>query len=494
MSRGVALDPRAVVLAGIGTRIQRERDPARAREPLALMIDAARRAIDDAGLQAALDRIGWIAVPKGRWRYRDPAGAIATALGIRAASTCLAQVGVLQQTLIGDACMRIGGGEIEAALIVGGDAGDRLARARRAGLALHDATQDTVPDVALQAEEPLLHPVELRAGVRMPAPLYAILESVWRHRAGETPSDHRLRIARLYAGFSAVAAANPDAWRREPVDAGELVAATPRNPWIATPYTRMHCASWNVDQAGALLLVSAALADRLGIPETRRVYAWSSTESNHMVPVSARVDPVGIDDARLAAHAALDHPGLHPDDLGPVDLYSCFPIAVQAHAAALALSDDRPLTVTGGMSFAGGPFNNAVLQSTCAVAAALRSGTDRLGVVTSVSGIPTKHAFGLWGRDAPPDGLRRVDVTPQALERSRVREVIDARDGAGRIVGATVVHEGDGPPRALALIDLDDGPRTLAWSDEAGVVSAIAEREGCGGAVRVGPGRFVPAA
>ena len=63
------------------------------------------------------------------------------------------------------------------------------------------------------------------------------------------------------------------------------------------------------------------------------------------------------------------------DELAHLDLYSCFPSAVQLGADALGidvLADERPPTVTGGMTFFGGPGNNYVTHSIAAMARALR--------------------------------------------------------------------------------------------------------------------------
>jgi acetyl-CoA C-acetyltransferase len=479
-----------VVLAGVGACSQREDDPLRAREPLALMIDAVRQACTDAGLGPQVPPVDAIAVPRGRWRYRDPGRAIAAALGLGTPATLLAGLGVLQQSLIGELIGRIARGEIESAIVVGGDAGHRLQRARRAGVRLQDSQQDTDPDAVLAPPEPLLHPVELRAGIRMPAPLYAILESAWRHRHGWRVDEHRQRLAALLAEFGAVAAANPDAWRRRPIDMHELIDGSERNAWQAVPYTRLHCSSWNVDQAAALLLVSERHADRLGVPPGRRLHPWSSTESNRMIPVSARADLTGFEDAGLAAAAALDHPGLGIDQVELLDLYSCFPVAVQAHARALGVPQGRNLTVTGGMPLAGGPFNNYVLQATARMAGLMRSGAGRLGLVSCVSGILTKHAFGLWGVGPPPGDVQRCDLTDTAAACLRMLEVIDPRDGPGAIVGCTVVHEPGAAPRALALIGYDDERRTLAWSDDPTIVDTIARRECVGATVRLAAGQF----
>src|SRR5262245_65825663 len=58
---------RAPVLVGVAAVQQREDDPARAREPLALMGDALERAAEDAGSRALLARADVIRVPRGFW-------------------------------------------------------------------------------------------------------------------------------------------------------------------------------------------------------------------------------------------------------------------------------------------------------------------------------------------------------------------------------------------------------------------------------------------
>ncbi|MGH8597388.1 MAG: hypothetical protein ACREXT_12085, partial [Gammaproteobacteria bacterium] len=89
-------------MVGIGIAARREDDFARALEPLDLMLEAVVAAGRDTGSAAALAGTQYIAVPHGRWSYRNPAGAIARRIGARA-TTVLASVGVLQQTLIAEA-------------------------------------------------------------------------------------------------------------------------------------------------------------------------------------------------------------------------------------------------------------------------------------------------------------------------------------------------------------------------------------------------------
>ncbi len=476
----MSFDSRQPVLVGIGTCMQREEDLALSKEPMDLMLEAVRRAGADAGAAQMLAGVERIAVPKGRWRYRNPAGEIARAIGAGSATTVLASVGVLQQSLIGDACSRIAAGEIDSALIVGADAGYRMLRAKQMGARAGERQQEDAPHISLEPKEELLHPAELRAGLRMPVALYAILESAWRAKNGLTVSAHRQQLGAMYQRFSEVAASNPDAWRRKALSALEISEASDRNPMQAFPYTRLHCSTWNVDQAAALLLCSAGKAQALGIAQSRWVYALASTESNHMVPVSARADLAACEGARLAGRAALAIADIDASQLDLVELYSCFPIAVEAYAQELGISLTRELTVTGGMPFAGGPFNNYVLQASCRMAALIREGRGGTGLVSSVSGILTKQGFGLWASQPSARGYSFDDVSAETARLVETKEVAPDFHGGAVVAGYTVLHDKDQLPRALVLADTEDGRRALAWSDSPALIQQMETAEFCG--------------
>ena len=492
----MSVDPRQPVLVGMGTCMQREDVLAQSHEPMDLMLQAVQRAGMDAGNAHALSGVEHIAVPKGRWRYRNPAGEIARAIGANTATTVLASVGVLQQSLIGDACNRIAKGEIDSALIAGADAGHRILGAKKRGERAGERQQDDAPDVYFEPEEELLHPAELHAGLRMPVALYAILESAWRAKNGLTVDAHRAQLGAMYQRFSEVAADNPEAWRRKPLSALEIIQASERNPMQAFPYTRLHCATWNVDQAAALLICSAEKAQALGIAQSQWVYASASSESNHMVPVSARADLAACVGARLAGQAALATAGITASQLDLVELYSCFPIAVEAYAQELGIALTRDLTVTGGMPFAGGPFNNYVLQATCRMAALLREERGlgrRVGLVSSVSGILTKQGFGVWASQPGAAGFAVDDVSASTLRQVATKEVTSAFQGRAVVAGYTVLHDKGQAPRALVLADTDTGCRALAWSEDPALALKMELSEFCGVTIDISDSLFTPA-
>jgi acetyl-CoA C-acetyltransferase len=338
----------------------------------------------------------------------------------------------------------------------------------------------------LAPKEELRHPAELRAGLRMPVSLYAMLESAYRARHGWTVAEHRDRIAGIYARFSTVAAGNPDAWTRTPLDAATIRDASDRNAMQAFPYTKLLCSSWNVDQAAALLFCSEAEADALGVPQGCRVYPWSSTESNHMVAVTARVELGTCPGAAIAGWAALAPFGIGARDLDLIDLYSCFPVAVETYAEAVGIDLNRDLTVTGGMSYGGGPYNNYVLQSTARMGRLLRQGKGRIGLVSTVSGVLTKQGFGLWAATRPDCGFHWSDVTERVAASMGEKPVLADYAGPGRIAGYTVLHEPNRPVTAIAVADLDGGTRALATSRDAAIIAAFeGEREFVGTPVQL---------
>ncbi len=485
-----AVPPHTPVLVGVGVAMRREDDPARALEPIDLMLEAVRAAVEDCGAPELLAQVDTIAVPRGRWRYRNPSGEIARAIGAKGARTIMSSVGVLQQTLIANACEAIAKGEIDSALVTGADAGYRILRSKLAGMRADERDQEDDPDVQLEPKAELRHPAEIAAGMKMPVGLYALLESARRAANGLSVDDHRDRLAARYARFAAIAADNPDGWTRTPLDAATIRDDGPRNPMQAFPYTRSHCSSWNVDQAAALLLCTAEKATALAIDRSRWVFPVASAESNHMIALSARADLIRSPGADAVARAILEAGDIAATDIDLIELYSCFPVAVDAFADALDLPSDRDMTITGSMAFAGGPYNNYFVQATARAAQLLRAGVGRTALLSCVSGILTKQAFALWSSEPPSAGFVNCDVTAEVASAAAELSVIEDYTGGGRIAGCTVLHARGEQPRAVVLIDTDDGARALAVSDANETIAGIESEEWVGRRVQVVAGQL----
>ena len=159
-------DSRTPVLVGVGAVSQREADPAHAKEPLELMVAALERAAEDAGRRALLARADSIRAPRGFWDYPDPCRLLAERFGASRAQTEIAEIGVLQTTLLGRAAADIAAGRADVVLVVGAEARHRAQRARAAGVDAPLTQQAPVtPDSVLQPHAPILSEREVRAGL-----------------------------------------------------------------------------------------------------------------------------------------------------------------------------------------------------------------------------------------------------------------------------------------------------------------------------------------
>ncbi|MGI9295379.1 MAG: hypothetical protein ACR2PS_15480, partial [Pseudomonadales bacterium] len=367
------LDPNTPILVGVGVVQQRCENPLQAKEAIALMITAAERAAADAGSRELLSRADCIQVPQGFWKYSDPARLLARAIGADQATTVLADFGILQQSLMTRACQAIQEGSQKVAIVAGGEAKYRSLCADKQGVELTDTEQtDDQPDTYLKPATEIMSEIELAHGLFMPVEFYALMENAMRYADGQSIAQHRDELAALYARFSHVAAANPDAWQQQAYSAMDIREPGPQNRMLAFPYTKRMNTQWNVDQACALLFCSVRVAEELNIARDKWVFPLSNAESEHMTIMSERAEMQRSPGAALAGEKALQLAHTNLEDLNFLELYSCFPAAVKVYARELGIALDKDLVVTGSMAFAGGPLNNFVLQSTAKMADTLR--------------------------------------------------------------------------------------------------------------------------
>ena len=479
------------ILVGVAAVQQRIEEAGQGLEPVELMMEALRRAAADAGSEELLHRADRIEVPKGIWNYSDPARLVADGIGAKQAETVLAEIGVLQQTLLNRACNSIADGEAQVVLVTGAEAKYRSLRGQIEGVEVPESVQtDAEPDTTLVPDAELWSQVESNAGLGMPVGYYAILDSALRHHQGLSVGEHRDLMARIYEGFSKVAADNPDAWAREPVAAEYIREHSPGNRMLAFPYTKLHNSQWNVDQSAGLIFCSVGLAQELGIPRNKWVFPLASTESNAMSVVSARRDLHRSHGFHVAGRRVLELAGKKAGDIEHMELYSCFPQAVRVQLAEIGLSEDRQLSVTGAMTFGGGPLNNFVFQATVKMTQLLRDDEGSCGLVTCVSGMNTKQACALYSSQPNTAGWQYADVTDEVRAATEECELVSGYEGPASIAGYTVLYQGDAPSRAVAVCDLPDGTRTVAYSEDSAVVEGMLVGEFVGRSVAITEGQF----
>jgi len=475
---------RAPVIVGAAQLSERADDPERAREPLQRMEDVLRAAAEDAGAPELLARADSIRVTQGLWDYPNPGRWLAERFGASGAETALGQIsGTTVQSMLSDAAGAITRGERDVVLLVGAEAEHSKRRLERAGKKPHRTVFEApAPDRSFGVATPWHESPDIAAGLRNPALTFSLFEVALRHRRGESVAAHRARIAALWARFAAVAAENPHAWMRRAPSADEIATPTPENRWVAYPYTKLLVANMVVDQAAALILCSAGAARRAGVPADRFVYPLASTEAVVARHVSERLRLDAEPPMRIAGPRALELAGVDAESLDHVDLYSCFPAAVQLGAEALGLAEERPLTVTGGLTFAGGPFNHYVMHAIATMVGKLRAQPGATGLVSSVGGFFSKHAFGVYASRPPEAGFRHQDLA-DVVRALPGRSVDLAYAGSARIESYTVGH--GRAPRAIVALRTPDETRSWGATEDPELVAWLEAEDACGAAVWV---------
>ncbi len=485
------LDPRLPVLIGVGQLNQRVDQGDPPIEPVDLMAEALRRAAADAGAPAALTGADSIRVScELSWRYRDPGALVAERLGAEPRDTAYTVMGGnYVQTMANLTARDIQEGRADLVLLTGGESWRTRTSARRGGAELDWTTQpDTVPPARrIGSDESLGHPAEFARGVVMPVHVYPMIDIALRARDGLTPDEHRSRISTLWSRFSEVAEQNPNAWIRKRFTPEEIAEPTPTNRMIGFPYTKLMNSNNMVEQGAGLIMCSVERAEALGVPRDRWIFLQSGADAHDHWFVSNRADLSSSPAIRFAGRAALEGAGIGIDDLAHVDLYSCFPSAVQIGARELGLGLDRQLTVTGGMSFAGGPWNNYVMHSIATMAGLLREDAGAYGLCTANGGYVTKHAFGVYSSDPPASGHFRHAEPQAAVDELPGRDLAEDYAGTVTIETYTVMHDRENAPeRALVACLTPDGGRTWGFTTDATTMKAMVADEFVGRSAQLG--------
>jgi acetyl-CoA C-acetyltransferase len=456
--------------------------------------EVARSAAEDTGAAAGtvLARVGGLDVLYCQsWPYDDPAGRLASALGISPARREYSGIGgTTPHLLVSRAAAAIAAGQLDVAVVVSGEALDTVRRAKKAGERLAWSHRDPEKK-PFPFEEPF-HPAEVAHSVFQAWLTFAVFEVARRAHLGIDPDGYRRSLGDLLAPFTEVAAANPLAWFPRQRSSSELIEPTPSNRMVGYPYTKTMISVMDVDMAAAVVLASDDAADSLGIGQDRRVYLHGTGYSLDPVYVAEHEQMWASPAMRSASADALRGAGIAIDDIDHLDLYSCFGSSVNFACDALNLSaaDPRGLTVTGGLPFAGGAGSGYMLHSTAAMVDKLRGDPGAYGMVSGVGMHMTKHAFGVY-RSAPPDESvveQLASVAPAGAPTSR-RAIRDVYSGDARVAAYTVVHARTGEPEwGLAVCDLPDGERAYARTEDPDVLTNMEKDEWVGAGVRLAAG------
>lgn len=454
-------------------------------EPLDLWEQAIRLAADDAGIAfAELKGTQYLgnAYCLG-WNYDNQAARLAERLGAQPQELDVPMPsGTTGLKLIKHACDAIRAGA-DIAVVCGGEAIATQKYYQKNGAA-PDWSYPAGPDFQGFILEEQQHPGEGASGLLGGVGAvytFAMRDNARRAHLGIAPDEYRRQNSELLSAMTRVAAANPHAWFREQRSVDFLTGINDDNRLIAYPYTKHNVAIIDVDMAAAQIVLSKSKADALGIPEDKRVYPWTYCYADDPVDTAPRADLWRSPAMAAASKAALNAAGVTMDQVDYIDLYSCFPAAVNFARDALGVSD-RPgdkVTLTGGLPYAGGPAASYVCTSITKLVDRLKADRDGIGLISGLGMMMSNHCYGLFGT-RPLEIHKPVDEAAVQAELDRIPLKLVRTDYTGpcTIATYTTIHDRNGDATAAAaIVDLPDGSRAYARILDTGLIAEATRME-----------------
>lgn len=384
------------VIASIGEFTHKPKNVSDGKEPVDLMAEAMRAAIRDCGqdILSQLDTVSVLGVVS--WLYKNPASLLCNKLDISPKHQIKAGMGGEKSTkLIHEAALAIQKGDKKAVAIVGGESNNAFKKARREKTRLdwterssrEEAWGDLIDATLGVSRE------SSSLGVQRPIHIYPFFENAYSEAAGQTPTESVQQSAILWETFSKESQHNPYAWQQGPISARDIATVNEHNRMISFPYSKLMVANDSVNQAAAVIVTSFELAIQMGIPEKNLIYFVGGAAADEKTDFLER----GRYDYYPAMTAVLEAASSTVGGASNLDyseLYSCFPIvpkAAQQILFKLGMSPNIMPSVTGGLTFFGGPLNNYMTHACCAMVRALRKENTANGLLYGQGGVMTKN-------------------------------------------------------------------------------------------------------
>jgi acetyl-CoA C-acetyltransferase len=445
------------VIVGVGQLTNHPRSIDETLEPLEMMERVARGAEKDGGVPGVVEKLDSVQVVNFMsWSYADAPGTLAARLGATPEHTIYSSIGgETPQRLVNETAQAVAEGRIRIALLAGAEALESRRLARKLDAQLPWSPRET-PQRIDGDNRPGFNEVEARHGATMPTRVYPLFENAIRANLGLSIREHQRRLGELCSRFAAVAADNPYAWFPVAHSPEDVASVRADNRMVGFPYPKLMNAIIETDQAAALIITGSETARELGVPEDRWVYLHGCGDATDKWFVTERVNYHSSPAIGAATERALGMAGIGVDKVASFDLYSCFPSAVQMGLEALGLKPDdpRPLTVTGGLPYAGGPGNNYVTHSIATMVERLRAAPEQYGLVTGLGWFATKHSAGVYSARAPEGQWKR---TPPAVDQREVDKeqgprFVEQAEGEAIVETYTVIFNREGEPEQGIVI------------------------------------------
>ena len=484
------IHPRTPILVGGGQFTQKTARDGKIKEgldPIAMLAEVSRRAIADCGaknLTAAIDTISVVRFtadsPGDQGRlpkrmFRNPPHSLANKIGAKPRRMLLSATGGnTPQWLVNRTAEEIANGDCDVALLAGAEYIASMLGAMKQSVDLgwgkgEDGDPGDDP-TEIGEQRSGTTDSERRHGLQFPVNVYPLFENGLRGMKHRSPAQHLEWLGKFFSPFTKVAAENPYSWFPTYRSPAEISMPSEKNRFVGFPYTKYLNAVIEVDMAAAVVMTSVARARELGIAESKWVFLHGCGDASDIWNVTERVNFYSSPAIRTIGRKAFAMADIGSGDLAYIDLYSCFPSAVEIGCLELGLATDDPrgLTITGGLPYFGGPGNNYVMHSIVQMAEKLRAAPGKYGLCTGNGWYVTKHSAGIystlptqgaWTREDPKSYQKDLDAMAHP-------EVVEQPSGAASVETYTVVLDRRGKRFGIVVGRLDDGKRFLAHTPD----------------------------
>lgn len=444
-----------VVVAGWGQVTQPKELSGPASDPMGLMAEAAVRCAQTAGTPSMLKDLDGIMVVKIVSRhYASPAEQLAEKISASPRLTYVSPIGGNSpQMLVNMAAGKIARGELDAVLIAGAET---YVQRDKNDKKIKNALFKGVPE-GYQGDDLIgSTSFENRHGIEHPLNGFPLFETALWAQSGLDLASYLKKIGAMWEKFSITASENPYAWSRSPKNAQEIVTPGKNNRMVCFPYTKFMNSFVTVDQGAAVILMSEEKAGKYKKKNRQPVYfsggGFAQDRQRFMVEKSDFTLSPPLKDA---VDKALTRSKIKLSEIECFDLYSCFPCAVSIAKKMIGIKDDdpRPLTLTGGLGFFGGPGNNYSLHSIATLAEQIAAGRRTNGLITALGWFMHKHAAGVYSSEPLNGDFQNFDLEDQKNPFSGAPpvKIQTQASGKGKIETYTVLYDRNNEPQRAVI-------------------------------------------
>ena len=424
------------VIVAAGQVVDRLDENWRRLSPADLAAEAVRTALDGTGVDdlerqvdqlivmrtfvdSVPDRIKPLLAPFG---CSDQfARSVANRCGMQEAGAIYATAGGQSpQQYVATACSDIAQGHANIIVLCGAEAIATMRAHQRSGESLDwsESPEGTSEDHGMGLEDQFV-PALAAHKVIAPIDIYPMMEHKKRVSKGMSRTEYLSYLGDVLTPLADAARVNPNTMFDTVTESQNIAVVSASNRVVGDPHLKSMVAKDGVNQSAAVVVMQYGKARELGL-EQRAVFLRGfaeATEQNLLDRVDWSTSPA----LRWAYANALSAAGMRVDEIDAFDIYSCFPVAVieAMEALGLALGERRPVSLTGGLPFFGGPGNNYSMHGIASAVSSIQDEQYSNVLVGALGGHMSKHAVGIYSRTPGAEDPRASEMRFEGAGNSR---------------------------------------------------------------------------